>query len=248
MNSALLKLFNQIGLKMDWSCRKSFIIWVTTPLLAVGAIILALLFLNPQCCRYIYIFQAMVTNRSGPHPWGDNGPKPPSNYTGVWYRWHWNGQLSFEEHYKNGQLDGPFRGWDYSGRKWLETAYRAGQYNGDYITFYESGATNTINHYFNNQAIGHWTHFYQDGKKWEEKYFSAPGVPDGDEVIWNTNGKATFRHAWLKGEPWDGRFTIQKETNWFQEQYALGTLVSSTNVGPINPGIFIPIPSTEWKH
>jgi len=106
--------------------------------------------------------------------------------------------------------------------------------------FYKTGATNKVRHYDNEKPIGRWLHFYEDGKLWEERFFSAPGVPDGEEVLWNTNGVVSFRHTWRKGEPWDGRFTLHKGTNWFRDQYESGTLVSSTNLGPFPPWAYVP--------
>jgi MORN repeat variant len=228
VNGAFVSFLERHGLKMGWSCRRNFLIWLLAPPLTLALLVLVLLSLNPQTNKYVYIFQSMVTSRNG-----DEGPEPPTNYTGVWYRWHWNGKLSFEEHYKDGKLDGPFRAWNSSGQKWLETAYRAGLCFGDYVEFYDSGSTNRINHYFDERPAGLWTHFYADGKKREERYFSEPGIPDGKETVWNTNGMVTFSHTWHKGLPWDGLFTLRKGTNWFRDQYESGRLISSTYLGPV---------------
>ena len=240
MRAALTSFFERHGLKMERRCSRSFLVWLLSVLAVPALLVLLLLTLNPQTNRFVFIFQSMFTSRGGSHPWGDDGPKPPKHYTGVWYRWHWNGRLSFEEHYADGKLDGAFIAWDRSGSKWLGTAYRAGRYHGDYILFYKTGATNKVRHYDNEKPIGRWLHFYEDGKLWEERFFSAPGVPDGEEVVWNTNGVVSFRHTWRKGEPWDGRFTLHKGTNWFRDQYESGTLVSSTNLGPFPPGRMFP--------
>ncbi len=229
-------------MKMEWRCRRSFLVAVFAPLAAAGLLLLGLLILNPQTNRYVYIFQAMFTDRGGPHPWADDGPRPPADYTGVWHRWHWNGQLAFEENYRAGELDGLFKAWDRSGRQWLETAYHAGRYDGDYVLLYKNGTTNKLRHYFEGKPIGRWLHFYEDGKKWDERFFCAPGVLDGDEVAWNTNGVVTFRHTWRKGAPWEGRFILLKGTNWFRDQYESGKLLSTTNLGTFPPWL-VPVSS-----
>src|SRR5689334_20721324 len=102
MKGVVTRFIERMGLTMGWRVRRSFLIWLLTPIFLVGALLCVLLMLNPQTGRVIYIFQAMVTQRGGDHPWGESGPRPPSDYTGVWHRWHWNGRLSFEEHYEAG--------------------------------------------------------------------------------------------------------------------------------------------------
>jgi hypothetical protein len=234
MNANVVSFLERHGMKMEWSCRRSFLAWFLTPFFAVGILLLMLSVKNPQSSRFVYIFQSMVlTHGESSNPWGDSGPMPPTHYTGVWYRWHSNGRLSFEEHYADGKLDGPFRAWDRAGRQWLETAYRSGRYHGDYILFYDNGATNRVGHYFDDKKTGHWLHFYPDGKKWSESFFSDRGVFDGQQTAWNTNGAVVFTQTWHKGEPWDGRFTLQRGTNWFRDQYESGKLISTTNLGPI---------------
>jgi len=133
--------------------------------------------------------------------------------------------------------------WDKSGRKQFQADYREGKYHGAYIWFYESGVTNKLQHYSDNEPIGRWVHFYDTGQRWEERFFSAPGIPDGDELVWNTNGAVTFKRTWRKGEPWDGRFALHKGTNWFREVYDSGKLVSSTNLGPLPPWAYLPPPA-----
>jgi hypothetical protein len=220
---------------MDWRCRPSFLMWLFTPILICSVVILLLLHLNPQRSRYIYIFQSMVTFHENSNPWGDSGPRPPNNYTGAWYRWHWNGRLSFEEHYESGELAGPFRAWDRSGHQWIETAYRVGHLHGDYILFYENGMTNVIKHFFDEEPTGLWIRFDRDGQKSEQRSYSSPGVKNGEVLVWDTNGVVIFRQTWRKGEPWNGSFEVYRGTNWFKERYESGTLISSTNLGPYLP-------------
>jgi len=242
MRSWLSEFCHRSGMTMDWRCRRSFLFWALAPLAAVAVVVLTLLVLNSQSNRWVFIFQSMVTNREGSHPWGESGPSPPPHFTGVWYRWHWNGVRSFEEHYTDGKLNGLFKAWDRSGRQWLETSYHEGRYHGDYILFYENGGTNRINHYFEQKPIGRWIHFYQNGRKWEERFFSSPGIPDGEETVWNTNGIVKFTHTWQKGEPWQGSFVLNRGTNWFRDKYESGKLVSTTNLGPLFYGHHPPAP------
>jgi len=239
MSAGVVNFLERHGLKMAWHCRRSFLAWFLTPFIVAAFLLLMLLVMNPQSNRFVYIFQSMFTSRGGAHPWGDNGPKPPTHYTGVWCRWHWNGRISFEEHYADGKLNGSFKAWDKSGCQWLESAYRSGRYHGEYILFYENGATNQALHYFDGKPTGSWLHYYEDGKKRSERFFSDPGVPDGEETVWNTNGAVVFSHTWCKGEPWDGRFAFGNGANWFRDLYESGRLVSATNMGPI-PGWYRP--------
>lgn len=228
---------------MEWGIRRSFLVWLLSPIFVAGLLLLALSFANPQSSRFVYIFQSVFSIHEGQNPWGFDGPKPPENYTGVWYRWYWNGKLSFEEHYVNGKLDGPFRVWYKSGRRWEESSYRAGRLHGDYVLFYENGLTNKLWHYFEGKPIGRWFHFYRNGKKWEERFFSAPGVPDGESIAWDTNGAVEFSHTWRKGEPWEGRFIFDRGTNYYRDVYESGKLISTTNLGPIPPWAYLPVPS-----
>jgi hypothetical protein len=235
MSAGLVKFLERGGLRLDWHCRHTFLLWLFTPIIVATLVVVVLLTLNPQRSKYIYIFQSMVTDRSGPHPWDALGPSPPQHYTGFWRRWHWNGRASFEEYYKEGKLDGRLTMWDKAGHKEFEGDYRGGGYHGAYIWFYHNGTTCRLEHFSDGKPIGRWLHFHEDGTKWEERSFSAPGVPDGDAIVWNTNGAITFKHTWRKGEPWDGRFTLYRGTNWFQAVYESGRLIASTNLGSANP-------------
>jgi hypothetical protein len=224
MNATLVNFFERRGLKMNWHCRKSFMMWLLAPIFAAVTLISALLLLNPQSCRIVYIFQSVFTKSC------DQDMEPSAGYTGTWRTWYLDGTLTSEGHYKDGKLDGDFTGWDDHGRKWLATAYQAGQCNGDYLVLYPGGTTNKMYHFSDGEPVGYWYQFYSSGAKCEERYFSAPGVADGEELAWNTNGALLFHRSWRNGDPWDGDFMFLTRTNRLLETFSAGTLVYSTNI------------------
>jgi len=226
---ALVNFFERHGVKMEWRCRPALLAWLLTPFLILGIIILALLLANPQSNRWVFIFQATFAHRGGSTPWGGDGPDPAPNYSGVWHRWHRNGRLSFEEHYKNGKLDGSIKAWTTSGILWLDTNYKDGQYDGKNLVYYNSGQLCRQEEYSKGLPIGHSVHFRENGTKWEEASFSSPGVLDGDQIYWHQDGTMT-RRVWREDKPWEGVFILEKGTNWFREKYESGILVASTNL------------------
>lgn len=238
MNTALIHFFERHGLKMEWRFRRAFLAWLLTPLLFLGVVILTLLLANPQSNRWVYIFQAMFTHRGGHGPWGEDGPDPPPDYSGTWYRWHRNGRPSFEENFKNGQLDGSFRSWTRSGNLRFDIVYKDGQYDGKYLFYgYDTGALSVQREYSKGLPIGHWVSFRENGTKLGEETFSGPGVLDGDQLSWDESGKMT-RRIWREGKPWEGLFFLKRGTNWFSEKYQSGTLLASTNNGP-DLGVYV---------
>ena len=67
---------------------------------------------NPQWHKYVYIFQTYVWPK---HHMGKIDP--PSNFTGVWTRWHRNGMKQYEGTYRDGKRDGPWILWWWDGTR-----------------------------------------------------------------------------------------------------------------------------------
>ena len=79
---------------------------------------------------------------------------------GVWKEWTENGDLTLEEHWKRGKLDGSFKKYD-DGKLLVEATYKDGKVDGAY-TEYRDGKPALVGQFAADKRTGTWTE-YDDG-------------------------------------------------------------------------------------
>jgi len=63
----------------------------------------------------------------------------PTNFTGKSLWWYKNGQLKWEENFKNGEAHGKSLGWFETGQLKYEHNYKNGNYHGKCLSWYDNG-------------------------------------------------------------------------------------------------------------
>ncbi len=95
---------------------------------------------------------------------------------GLDTHYYLNGQIKFEEHYKNGLLDSTTEFWFPNGNKQGELPYQNGKLNGMAITWFPNGKK-------------------KSEKKWEN------GKLDGLDLEWDEKGKLLKKILWKENQP-----------------------------------------------
>jgi antitoxin component YwqK of YwqJK toxin-antitoxin module len=161
-------------------------------------------------------------------------PEAPDNYTGIWRTWLSDGTMVTEAQYSNGKLDGPSIHWDTTeGGKRAEEVYRDGNLNGPWKGFYKNGSVRKSLGYADGKPIGHCIVFYEDGRTNYESSYSRPGVHDGEEVQWSATGEKKVLRVWRDGQPWNGYFWSRRGEDAIRITYESGRRISETNMGPL---------------
>lgn len=103
--------------------------------------------------------------------------------------WNKDGQLSYEENYKDGKYHGLCRGWCKNN---YEYNYKDGRYNGLFKRWYKNGQLECIYNYKDDKKHGFCKEWYKDGRlrskyyHWEDiKYKSKEAYKDS--LIANKN-------------------------------------------------------------
>lgn len=160
-------------------------------------------------------------------------PEPPRNYTGTWRTWLSDGTMVTKAQYSKGKLDGPSIYWDtIEGWKRCEEVYRNGNLNGPWKGFYKDGSVRKSLEYADGKPTGHCIVFYEDGRTNYECFYSRPGVHDGEEVQWSKAGEKKVLRVWVDGLPWSGHFWSSRNKDVIRSTYEDGRFISETNLGP----------------
>jgi antitoxin component YwqK of YwqJK toxin-antitoxin module len=147
--------------------------------------------------------------------------EPYSGWTKMMYD---SGQVQGLAQFKDGKLDGLFRGWDENGQKESEGTYKDGKADGPYMEWYENGqkkmATSikdgkwhgvTVGWHENGQKAsegtsdGPYTNWHENGQKQNEGT-SKDGKPHGLQTSWYENGQKESEQTHKEGKL-DGPFT-----------------------------------------
>jgi hypothetical protein len=88
---------------------------------------------------------------------------------------HDNGQVAYEQRYKDGRIDGPEVGFHRDGRRAYEIAHSAGK------------------------SAGHWVHWYPNGKVQSEQTY-VDGDLDGPSIHWREDGTKSSRIDYRRGK------------------------------------------------
>ncbi len=106
---------------------------------------------------------------------------------GKWTIWYHNtGTKSYEENWKDGELDGLSTNWSENGQKEYEGTWKDGKQDGLHTVWYENGQKKLEVNYKDGELDGLWTWWYENGQKESEWTFK-----DGELIsskIWNEDG------------------------------------------------------------
>jgi len=92
--------------------------------------------------------------------------KKPQNFTGKSFEWWFNGVLSQEESFKNGEHHGHNLGWHPNGQKAFKYNYRNGELHGKNIEWHDDGKLFLESNYKNGK--------YHGIIRWESSLRSTP--------------------------------------------------------------------------
>lgn len=106
-----------------------------------------------------------------------NGFKFDEKEDGVWKWWHDNGQLSWEENWKDGKQNGIRRSWRANGKLHAKDSFVDGKKNGRSLQWYDTGEFESQGFWKNNKKHGHWIRWLEDGTPWVDENWK-----DGEEV------------------------------------------------------------------
>lgn len=123
-------------------------LWIGPVLLGllVAGTALVLRFGDPQCCRWVYLFQRHVSP--------GREPRVPPTYTGTWTTWHRSGRRASETAFKDGLVHGKARHWDTNGVLRRENTYVRQVLHGKEIVWDKRGRVIAEGEYMNGQRFG----------------------------------------------------------------------------------------------
>ena len=90
---------------------------------------------------------------------------------GVYYRYHFNGQLAEKSFYQDGQLSGKRLTWYENGKPESDIEFNNGAFHGSYKVWYANGNPNTEGVFKNNERIGTWKAWDVNGELSNELKF-----------------------------------------------------------------------------
>ena len=88
----------------------------------------------------------------------------PNNFSGKWLWWYKNGQLRFEDNWKNGKLHGKCLDWYETGQLAYEENYKNGKEHGKCLAWFENGQLMYERNYKNEEKHGQWLVWYENGQ------------------------------------------------------------------------------------
>ena len=113
--------------------------------------------------------------------------------------WYDNGNKKAEVFFKNGKMDGLFKGWYENGKKKSEKNLKDGKRDGSSVMWYENGQKMEEIMYKNDQKDGLETQWYENGQKKIEVTFRNDKI-DGLYTTWHENGQIKAEASWKDGE------------------------------------------------
>jgi uncharacterized protein len=124
-------------------------------------------------------------------------------FSGVIRRWHSNGQISGEDQYQDGVLDGPYRNWHSNGRIWVEGQFQDGVRDGPHREWLRAGTLTVERTYNMGSAIAP-----PQGASMVERRFEA--TTEG--VVISTSAEEFEKRNdglfYVMGEPFSGVFRV----------------------------------------
>ena len=105
--------------------------------------------------------------------YGEKGKLVKGIQQGTWFDYYRNGQIKYEENYKDGIIDGKFTMWSDEGQK-LREHYSQGhiaRIDGEFIAWFPNGQLKSKRYYKDFQLDGKMTWWQMNGKKWIEAVF-----------------------------------------------------------------------------
>jgi hypothetical protein len=150
-------------------------------------------FFNTYAAAFFFEFD-LIKNYSGQfYSWCDNGNVTcKGNYlngkkSGLWIYYNDYGQLLSEYNYVNGKLSGLWFDWYLNGKKRLEQNYLNGVKMGPVMTWFHNGTKCCEGNYSNGKKVGLWTVWFTSGNKYYEgNYLNDKKV--GLWIEWNEYG------------------------------------------------------------
>ena len=110
--------------------------------------------------------------------------------------WYDNGEMEYQVNFKNGKMDGLFKGWYDNGKKKSEKNFKDGRREGSSVMWYENGQKMEEIMYKNDQKDGLETQWYINGnKKIEVNVINDKYM---DYVRWYENGQKKSERYWVK--------------------------------------------------
>ncbi len=125
---------------------------------------------------------------------------------GFLKRYYFNGNLEYEAHYSNDQLDGIERYYTKKGQMVMETMYKKGIKEGPYHSWHENGVQFNIGAYKNDLQNGKWEIYDERGLLIGEATFNEG---TGEQLAFDQNGILN-RKTLYKGGLKDGEETYYK--------------------------------------
>lgn len=110
-----------------------------------------------------------------------------------------NGNKKAEVFFKNGKMDGLFKGWYENGKKKSEKNFKDGKRDGSSVMWYENGQKMEEIMYKNDHKDGLETQWYENGNKKVEVTFRNDKL-DGIATKWYKNGEKEFEKNFKNGE------------------------------------------------
>ena len=107
-----------------------------------------------------------------------------------------NGNKKAEVFFKNGKMDGLFKGWYENGKKKSEKNLKDGKRDGSSVMWYENGQKMEEIMYKNDQKDGLETQWYENGNKKLEANFINDKVMD--YVSWYEDGQKKSERYWVE--------------------------------------------------
>lgn len=120
---------------------------------------------------------------------------------GPFNRFYFNGNLEYEAHYVNDELEGIERTYTQVGQMITETTYKKGIKDGPYHSWHENGVQFSSGAYKNDQQDGKWEFYDERGLLMGEANFKEG---TGEQLAYDQNGllkrKTLYRSGMKEGE------------------------------------------------
>jgi antitoxin component YwqK of YwqJK toxin-antitoxin module len=123
----------------------------------------------------------------------------PDNYTGLYKKWHNNGQLHIECIFNNEKLDGPYKIWHENGQLKKQCTYKNGKYDGIFQQWYWGGKRYIDCVYKNGKKDGKYKTWYWNGHPDIECTYKDDELHDLYKE-WRFDGQLKEEYTYINGE------------------------------------------------
>ena len=124
--------------------------------------------------------------------------EPPKGHTGAWKTYDVQGVVRHEIDYEKGAYT-RFRAFHDNGQLSYEQQYAGGKIDGDETGFHPNGAKAYEIHHKAGKNVGKWVHWFANGKLESEQTY-VDGLLDGSTMNWREDGTRSSRIDYRKGE------------------------------------------------